>query len=147
VKAFLCSRHDLGLEILALRQQLSVLKRRRPRSHLKARDRLFWMALRRLWSRWIDTLIIVKPETIVGWHRMGFKVYWRFRSRCNLGRRPITGELRELIKRMAQENPLWGAPRIHGELAKVGFCRFGTQGVPVISSGARQLRKNRARSG
>ena len=87
---FIRSRHNLGLEILALRQQLAVFKRWRPRPCLKRCDRLFWVALCSLWDRWIDALIIVKPETVVRWHRAGFRLYWRFRSRVSwLGRRKI----------------------------------------------------------
>src|ERR1035437_7490216 len=89
-------RHDLGLEILALRQQLAVFKRRRPRPCLKRRDRLFWVALCSLWDRWTDALIIVKPETVVRWHRAGFRLYWRFPSRVSrLGRRKIDTNLFE----------------------------------------------------
>ena len=75
-----------------------------------------------LWDRWTDALIIVKPETVVRWHRAGFRLYWRFRSRVSwLGRRKIEPNVFELVKRMAKENPSWGAPRIHGELLKLGF--------------------------
>jgi len=116
------SHHDLGLEILALRQQLAVLKRRQPRPHLERRDRLFWVALHALWDRWMDALIIVKPETVVGWHRAGFRLYWRFRSSVSrAGRCKIDAEVYEAIKRMARENPPWGAPKIHGEILKLGF--------------------------
>src|ERR1017187_1278033 len=88
--AFLRSRHDLGLEILALRQQLAVFKRRHPRPRHQRRDRLFWVALCSLWDRWTDALIVVKSETVVRWHRAGFSLYWRFRSRIPwLGRRRI----------------------------------------------------------
>ena len=112
---FVRSRHDLGLEILALRQQLAVFKRRHPRPCLKRRDRLFWVALCSLWDRWIDALILVKPETVVRWHRAGFHLYWQFRSRASwLGRRKIEPNVFELVKRVAGENPSWGAPRIHG---------------------------------
>ena len=122
VHGFLRSRHDLGLEILALRQQLAVLKRRHPQPHLKWRDRLFWVALSSLWDRWSDALIVVKPETVVGWHRAGFHLYWRFRSRVSrLGRRRLEGNVYQAIQRMAKENPSWGAPRIHGEPLKLGF--------------------------
>jgi putative transposase len=124
--AFLCypltfvrTRHDLGLEILALRQQLAVLKRRHPRPHLNNTDRWLWLALRRIWPRWADALILVKPETVVGWHRAGFRLYWRIRSRG--GGRSIPAAVFELVRRMARENPTWGAPRIHGELLKLGF--------------------------
>lgn len=99
---FFRSRHDLGLEILALRQQLTVFKRRDPRPHIKRRDRLFWVALSSIWDRWTDALILVKPETVIGWHRAGFRLYWRFRSRVSrLGRRMIGAEAYEAIKRMA----------------------------------------------
>ena len=104
-------------------------------------DRLLWVALRRLWSRWAEVLIIVKPDTVVSWHRAGFRLYWRFRSHRRPGRPRITSELRQLIQRMATENPIWGAPRIHGELLKLGFdvsertvsrylARVGSKGDP-----------------
>jgi putative transposase len=122
IGSFLRSRHDLGLEILALHQQVAVFKRRNPRPQIKLRDRLFWVALSSIWNRWTEALILVKPDTIVGWHRAGFRLYWRFRSRgCRLGRRKIDAEVSEIIKRMALENPTWGAPKIHGELLKLGF--------------------------
>jgi len=93
LRTFLRSRHDLGLEILALRQQLAILKRKHPRPHLRRRDRLFWVALRLRWSRWRDALIIVEPDTVVGWHRAGFRLYWRLRSRVSrLGRRKIDAD-------------------------------------------------------
>ena len=116
--AFLRTRHDLGLEILALRQQVTVLKRKHPRPCLNNLGRLFWLALRRLWPRWMEVLILVKPETVVGWHRAGFRLYWRLRSRG--GGRKIGADVFEIVRRMARENPSWGAPRIHGELLKVG---------------------------
>jgi transposase InsO family protein len=119
LRAFLCSRHDLGLEILALRQQAVVLKRKHPRPRLNSFDRLFWIALRRLWSRWGEALIVVKPETVIGWHRAGFRLFWRIRSRG--GGRAIGCEVFEIVRKMARENPTWGAPRIHGELLKLGF--------------------------
>lgn len=119
--SFFRSRHDLGLELIALRQQLGVLQRKNPRPRLDRWDRLFWVALRRFWSRWAEVLIVVKPETVVSWHRAGFRLYWRFLSRRGPGRPRITSELHQLIQRMATENPLWGAPRIHGELLKLGF--------------------------
>jgi transposase InsO family protein len=122
LRAFLRSRHNLGLEILALRQQVAVLKRKRPRPHLKRRDRLFWAALCSLWDRWREALIIVEPDTVVAWHRAGFRLYWRLRSRVpHIGRPKIAGDVCEAIERMARENPDWGAPRIHGELLKLGF--------------------------
>ena len=122
VRVFFLCRTDLALEILALRQQVAVLKRKRPRPKLNRMDRLFWTALRSFWSRWVEALLIVKPETVVGWHRAGFRLYWRWRSRGSAsGRAKITPEIQELIQRMAKENPTWGAPKIHGELLKLGF--------------------------
>ena len=119
LRAFLRTRHDLGLEILALRQQVAVLKRRHPRPRLNNLDRWFWLVLRRLWSRWAEVLILVKPETVVDWHRAGFQLYWRLRSRG--GGRKIGGDVFEIVRRLACENPSWGAPRIHGELLKLGL--------------------------
>src|SRR5438067_9016882 len=120
--AFFRSRYNLGLEILALRQQLGVLKRKHPRPRLRIEDRIFWILLRRLWPAWINVLVIVKPETVVAWHRAGFRLFWRLRSRPkNLGRPKVDAEVRTFIRRMANENPSWGAPRIHGELLKLGF--------------------------
>ena len=121
-RVFFQTRVDTSLEILALRQHVSVLKRKRPRPRLKRLDRLFWIALREIWPRWTEALIIVRPETIVGWHRAGFRLYWRWRSRSRGGRPKVSEELRVLIRRMAVENPAWGAPRVHGELMKLGFA-------------------------
>jgi len=118
-----CSRRRLLTENLALRQQLSVLKRRHPRPKLTAADRLFWLLARRLWSSWKEALILVNPETVVQWHRAGFRWYWNMLSRVRKtpGRKKISKEIRELIFKMVAENPNWGAPRIHGELLMVGF--------------------------
>ena len=119
--AFFRSRADLALEILALRQQVAVLKRKRQRPPLNSSDRLFWVLLRRFWSRWKSVLIVVQPDTVVGWHRAGFRWYWHWKSRRRRGRPRITREIRELIARLAKENTGWGAPKIHGELLKLGF--------------------------
>ena len=118
-----CSRSDLLLENLALRQQLAVLKRRHPQPRFAAHDKLFWVILRRLWPDWRRALILVQPETVVGWHRAGFKLYWTWlsRHRNRVGRRCVSRELRGLIFRMVSDNPTWGAPRIHGELKMLGF--------------------------
>lgn len=117
------NRRDLLLENLVLRQQLAVLKRHRPRPALHLFDKLFWVAISRLWSQWKQSLIVATPETVVRWHRAGFRLYWRLISRVRkpMGRRPTPKEVRELIFRMAAENPTWGAPRIHGELLMLGF--------------------------
>ena len=116
-------RVRLIAENLCLRQQLVVLKRRQQRPSLRNRDRRFWVLASRCFADWQDTLIIVQPETVLHWHRRGWKAYWRWRSRrCRGGgRRRISPELRELIRRMAHENPLWGQQRIQGELARLGF--------------------------
>src|SRR5262245_48719508 len=122
LSSFFRSRYNLGLEILALRQQLGILKRKHPRPRLRIQDRIFWILLRRLWPGWSSVLVIVKPETVVAWHRASFRLFWRLRSRPkSLGRPKIDAEVRTLIRRMVNENPCWGAPRIHGELLKLGF--------------------------
>jgi transposase InsO family protein len=120
---FVRSRRNLLLENLALRQQLAVLASRHPQPRLGAHDRLFWVILRRFWSGWKQSLLIVQPETVVRWHREGFRLYWKWisRKRCRAGRKPTSKELRQLIFRMGAENPTWGAPRIHGELKMLGF--------------------------
>jgi putative transposase len=140
VRVFFSTRGDTALEALALRQQVAVLKRKRPRPPLNAVDRLFWTTLRRIWSRWTDVLVVVKPETVIGWHRAGFRLYWRWRSRPGGGRPKITDEIRVLIRRLAGENPNWGAPKIHGELLKLAF-------VVSERSVARYLRRTRRRGG
>src|SRR6202008_1686084 len=117
------SHRSLLLENLALRQQLSVLKRRRPRPSLSSFDRVLWVVARRVGSAWKQSLLMVPPETVVRWHRAGFLLYWRLVSRITKqpGRRPTRKEVRDLIFRMVAENPTWGAPRIHGELLMLGF--------------------------
>ena len=116
-------RRDLLLENLALRQQLAALKRRHPQPRFRVADKLFWVMLRRLWPGWKRALVLVQPETVVRWHRAGFKLYWEWisRHRATAGRRCVSRELRELIFRMVAENRTWGAPRIHGELKMLGF--------------------------
>jgi transposase InsO family protein len=120
-RSSLKSQRELALENLALRQQLAILKRETKRPTLTNADRTFWVALSRLWPDWQHALILVKPETVIGWHRKGFKLYWTWNSRNRGGRPRIDAEIRMLIRRMARENPTWGAPRIHGELLKLGF--------------------------
>jgi hypothetical protein len=117
------SRALLHLEILALRQQLATLAardRRRPRT--RHHERLFWIWLYRIWPGCLDTLALFKPDTVVRWHRQGFRRYWTRRSRRGRGGRPsVSPEIRALIRRLSRENPLWGAPRIHGELQMLGI--------------------------
>jgi hypothetical protein len=121
IGVFFRNRSAIALEVLALRQQVAVLKRKRPRPTLNSLDRLFGTFLRGAWSRGKDVLVIVKPETVVGWHRAGFRRYWRWRSRPRGGRPKIPAEVRALTRRMAEEHAGWGAPTIHGELLKRGF--------------------------
>ena len=117
------SRRDLLLENLALRQQLAAIRRRNRAPRLSPPDKLFWIILRKVWPGWRQALILIQPDTVVGWHKAGFKLYWKWlsRSKVRLGRKPINKELRDLIFRMVAENPTWGAPRIHGELKMLGF--------------------------
>jgi transposase InsO family protein len=117
------SRRDLLLENLALRQQLLSLHAKRPRHRFSPTHKLFWVLLRGLWSGWKTPLLLVTPRTVVEWHRAGFRLYWKWLSRARQvgGRKPVGKEIRALIFRMAAENPTWGAPRIHGELLKLGF--------------------------
>ena len=115
------SRLRLQAEIVALRQQVMVLRRsQRGCVRLRATDRVFWVWLSRLWSGWRSTLAIVKPETVISWHRKGFRLYWTWESGCGMPGRPeVSQEARDLIRKMSMANPLRGAPRIHGELLKL----------------------------
>jgi transposase InsO family protein len=114
-------RNDIILENLALRQQLAVQKRKITRPKTKSSDKLFWVWLSRVWSEWKSVLIIVKPETVIKWHRQGFKLYWHWKSKSKPGRPKVSKEIRDLIKQMCQQNPSWGAPRIHAELLLLGY--------------------------
>ena len=115
------SRASLELELVALRHQVTVLRRQRPgRPRLFFTDRLLWVWLYRTWPQVLNTMVLVKPATVVQWHRKGFRLYWRRRSR-HLGRPKMNREIRDLIRKMSKSNPLWGAPRIHGELLKLGI--------------------------
>ena len=117
------SRASLELELVALRHQLAVLRRQRPgRLRIFATDRLLWMWLYRIWPRALNAMVLVKPATVIQWHRKGFRLYWRWRSRSrSVGRPKVSSETRDLIRQMSMANPLWGAPRIHGELLKLGI--------------------------
>jgi putative transposase len=117
------THRGLWLENLALWQQLAILKRKHPRPKLPAIDKLFWVAIQKFCCGWKRSLILVSPETVVRWHRVGFRLYWSWlsRHRIRAGRKRVSRELRELIFKMAAENPTWGAPRIHGELQMLGF--------------------------
>jgi hypothetical protein len=117
------SRWKLKAEILVLRHQLNILQQRAPRRrvHLRWVDRALFVWLYRRCPRILDAITAVRPETVLRWHRMGFTAYWRWKSRSLCGRPRIGKEVRDLIRRMSLENPLWGAPKIHGELLKLGI--------------------------
>lgn len=116
------SRAVLQLEILALQHQLDVLQRtRRRRVRLTQADRLLWVWLSRVWKEWRCAVVIVRPETVIAWHRRAFRLFWTWKSRRRLGRPCVPPEVRALIRTMSRANPLWGAPRIHGELVKLGI--------------------------
>src|SRR6266508_4151968 len=109
-------RAPLELELVALRHQVSVLRRQRKgRLQLFATDRLLWVWLYRIWPRVLNAIVLVKPATVIQWNRKGFRLYWRWRSGSrHLGRPTTSTETRDLIRQMSMANPLWGAPRIHG---------------------------------
>ena len=117
------SRAALEWENLALRHQIGVLRRSaRKRPKLTPLDRLLWVWLSRVWSDWRTALAIVQPKTVIAWHRRGFRLFWAWKIRRGQPGRPtLPREVRDLIRRMCRENPTWGAPRIHGELFKLGI--------------------------
>jgi hypothetical protein len=116
-------RRSLLIENLALRQQLAAFKRQNSRPRLATAGKIFWVLLLRSWSLWKTALIVMSPDPVVRWHRAGLQRYWRFISRVRkpVGRRPVTKEIRDPIFQMVAESPTWRAPRIHGELAMLGF--------------------------
>jgi hypothetical protein len=135
------SKSRLALENAALRHQVVVLQRKvRGRIEFTNGDRLFFILLYRWCPSVLKAMVIIRPETVVRWHRDGFRRYWRWKSRGRGGRPPISAELRALIRRMSLENVLWGAPRIQGELLKLGF-------VVAQSTVARYMAKNDDLSG
>ena len=121
--ALACRGHqELVLENLALRQQLHALRRSAARPRLGWRDQLFWIALASTWRRWRTALVLVQPDTVVRWHREWLRRRWTRRSaQTGVGRPRTDAAIRTLVGQMAAANPLWGAPRIHGELRKVGI--------------------------
>jgi putative transposase len=123
LRACVRSRVELQLELLALRQQVHILERsRRTRLRLSPADRVFWVWLSRVWAGWRRPLIIVQPATVLAWHRQGFRWFWTWKSRRRTGRPRVPADVRALIRAMSETNPLWGAPRIHGELLKLGLA-------------------------
>jgi putative transposase len=122
LRALLGSSAAVSLENVALRHQLAVLQRSVRRPRLRRRDRIFWLWLARLWAGWRDSLLIVRPATVLAWHRKGFQLYWRWKSRRrSVGRPPLDFGIRSLIRRMARENPTWGRRRIQAELRFLGY--------------------------
>jgi putative transposase len=116
------SRAARQFEILAPRHQLEVLQRTRPRHlRLAKTGRWLWVVLSRIWCGWRTALVIVKSETVIASHRRGFRLWWAWKSRRRMGRRAVPADIRTLIRTMAQANPRWGAPRMHGELQKLGI--------------------------
>ena len=124
LRAGFFSRSSLALENAALRQQLAIYQRSQKRPRLRIGDRLFWTLLRRLWSHWDRSLVVVKPDTVIAWHRQGFKLLWRRRSRsCKVGRPHIARERINFIRRMSSDHPEWGEDKIAEELA----AKFGIE--------------------
>ena len=122
VRLLVLDRTELAAENLALRQQLAALYHRAKRPRLRKRDRIFWAILSRIWPNWRTALLIVQPETVVRWHRAGFKLFWWWKSRrTGVGRPKIEAEIRRLIRQMSRENTTWGVPRIQLELALLGY--------------------------
>ena len=118
--AALRPRASLVAENLVLRQQLAILRLENPRPRLRPIDRAFWVVVSRVWSRWAEALAIVKPATVIAWHRHGFARFWAWKSR-RVGRPPLAREVVALIAQMARENPLWSRRRIANELSKLGY--------------------------
>ena len=119
--SFFRRRHDLALEVLALRHQVMVLQRQTRKPKLHPSDRYLWMLLMKVWPNWRTPLLIFQPETLIAWQRSGFRMFWRWKSRCRLGRPGKDAELIQLIRRMWAINPTWSSPRIRVELAKLGL--------------------------
>ncbi len=121
IRSLLKPRAAMAAEIIAMRHQICVLLRQKKRSRLRPLDRILWVWLSRFWKGWRNALVIVQPDTVVGWHRRAWRLYWRWKSRVRTGRPQIAREIRDMIRRIATDNPLWGAPRIHAELLMLGF--------------------------
>jgi putative transposase len=132
------SRSGLMFENLALRHQLAVLKRQVGKPKLRCADRLLWVGLRRIWPQWQKALLLFQPQTIISWHRLGFRLLWRWKSRTRPGRPCVDRDLLILIQRMWQANPTWGSRRIQAELAKLG--------IEVSDSTIRKYRPKNRRS-
>ncbi len=126
--AFFRSRSEQAIVELTLRQQLATCSQKNTKPKITPLDRVFWVALFQFWPRWKQSLVIVKPDTVVRWHRKGFRLYWRWISKPGPGRPAISLEIRTLIRAFALDNG-WGARKIHAELGKLGF--FGARNGPL----------------
>jgi hypothetical protein len=151
-RLLLQSRAALAAENLALRQQIAILQRsvKRPRVH--RRDRIFWVWISRLWRGWRSSLLVVQPETVIRWHRKGFRLYWRWNSRDRCGRPKLDAEIRALIRRMSRDNPTSGRRRIRSELHLLGYeiaeltvAKYMVRGRKPPSQGWRAFLANNAR--
>ena len=130
-------RAALQLELLAQRQQLAVLKRKTARPCLRSADRLFWVLLSRLWPGWRRALMIVRPETVIAWHRKGFRLYWTWKSRRGKsGRPPASVEVRALIRRMSRENPALGRAADPWGVAEAWPRGLGSDRVKILDASA-----------
>ena len=136
LKAILAGRAALVSENVALRHQLGVLQRSVRRAKFRKRDRIFWVLLSKFWSGWRSALLIVQPDTVIRWHRLGFRLYWRWKSRKTPGRPQVDREIRTLIRRMSRENPTWGAPRILPELLLLGHDAVAPEYSVLVDSAA-----------
>ncbi len=152
LRLLLQSRAALAAENLALRQQVAVLQRSAKRPGLRRRDRIFWVWLSRLWRGWRSSLLVVQPETVIRWHRQGFRLYWRWKSRKRCGRPKLDAEIRALIRRMSRHNPTWGRRRIRSELHLLGYevaeltvAKYMVRGRKPPSQGWRVFLDNHAR--
>src|SRR5215510_1070798 len=131
LKSCLHTHRELALENLALRQQLAVWKAREPRRRLTQPDRIFWVLLSRLWTSWRHSLQLVRPETVVGWHRQGFRRYWAWKSRSRHGRPRISTEIRALIRRMSCAKSPVGCPQNSRRVAEARSNGLAGDGVEV----------------
>jgi hypothetical protein len=152
LRLLLQSRAALAAENLALRQQIAILQRsvKRPRVH--RRDRIFWVWLSCPWRGWRSSLLVVQPETVIRWHRKGFRLYWHWRSRRRGGRPKLDAQIRVLIRRMSRDNPTWGRRRIRSELHLLGYevaeltvAKYMVRGRKPPSQGWRVFLKNHSR--
>ena len=152
LRQLLQSRAALAAENLALRHQIVILQRSVKRPRLHRRDRIFWVWLSRLWRGWRSSLLVVQPETVIRWHRQGFRLYWRWKSRSRCGRPKLDAEIRALIRRMSRENSTWGRRRIRSELHLLGYevaeltvAKYMVRGRKPPSQGWRVFLENHSR--